>query len=179
MRTPGSWLQAGIPVAWPKRQSPRVGDFLVPDRHERRAAKRGGQPHRQRLAFDHEPRERTNGRRVTLVVGDGLERVSCRPLRPLPACRHVDPAPSAGFRPDRSRICDPVMGNGMQLVSLERHMKVVLVAGVDDPPALDLAGSHANDRVALTIDGEKTWRRPPAKPCRSFRSCRDSRKAPR
>ena len=50
------------------------------------------------------------------------------------------------------------MGNGVQKVSLERQVQIVLVAGMDDPPSLDLAGPHADDRLALTIDREKTWR---------------------
>src|SRR5258708_11170759 len=40
---------------------------------------------------------------------------------------------------------------------LEGDVKVVLVAGVNNPPTLDLAGPHANDRVPLSIDREKAW----------------------
>src|SRR3984893_14573456 len=38
---------------------------------------------------------------------------------------------------------------------LEGDVKVVLVAGMNKPPALDLAGPHANGRLPLSIDREE------------------------
>ena len=38
---------------------------------------------------------------------------------------------------------------------LEGDMKVVLMAGMNNPPALDLAGPHANGRLPLSIDREE------------------------
>jgi len=40
---------------------------------------------------------------------------------------------------------------------LEGYVKVVLVATVNDPPTLDLAGPHANDWLPLSIDREEAW----------------------
>src|ERR1700674_4256668 len=40
---------------------------------------------------------------------------------------------------------------------LEGDMKVVLMAGVNNPPTLDLAGPHANGGLPLSINREEAW----------------------
>ena len=53
---------------------------------------------------------------------------------------------------------DAVIGDCMQFVLLELEQHVVLVTGVHDAPALDLAGPHGDGRPALTVDREETGR---------------------
>src|SRR5882757_5596687 len=38
---------------------------------------------------------------------------------------------------------------------VEGNVQIVLVAGMNNPPALDLAGPHANGRLPLSIDREE------------------------
>ena len=53
------------------------------------------------------------------------------------------------------RSSDAVKSNGVQNMFPEGYVKVVLVAGMNNPPALHLAGPHANGRLPLAIDREK------------------------
>ncbi len=47
----------------------------------------------------------------------------------------------------------------MERVPGEREAQIVLVAGMDDPPALNLAGPHVDGRIALPVDRQEARHR--------------------
>jgi hypothetical protein len=97
------------------------------------------------------------GEGVALVIGDRAKRIRAdrsglhQHIGAL-ARRHQQTFDAIDLRSSNA-----IKGNGVQSVLLEGQVKVVLVAGVNNPPALDLAGPHANGRLALSIDREEAW----------------------
>ena len=138
--------------------------FLITDGRQRirHRQRRFGQRHRERLAFHHDFGQNVLGqrRRKAHIVGLGAQHIApwCPSLNQdvgTVAGRQHQTFGGVGRKGFGVTAGARVQCNQMQIVPFQRQMKVIRNAGIDQPPALDLARTQHQGGTTYAIDQER------------------------